>query len=88
MAAIQVHVLRTRLLHLTVDRPRHECHGGPGPFLSSYLSMKASSCYCARMPPSPRTASVIKKEGLMPGSYKAVGWNWMNSIFSILPLAR
>jgi hypothetical protein len=29
-----------------------------------------------------------EKEGDTPGSYKAVGWNCMNSMFSIFPFAR
>ena len=39
------------------------------------------------MPPSPRTASEIRK-GVTPGRHRAVGWNWKNSMSIISAPAR
>jgi hypothetical protein len=38
-------------------------------------------------PPSPRRASVIRKD-LACGWYRQVGWNWMNSMFATRQPAR
>ena len=40
-----------------------------------------------RTAPSPRTASLIKKVRSRAG-YRAVGWNWMNSMFATFAPAR
>ena len=46
----------------------------PGLFFHHTVSMKASPFLLRSIPPSPRTASVIKKAcPLIPGSYSAVG---------------
>ncbi len=39
------------------------------------------------LPPSPRTASEIRKD-LANGWYRQVGWNWMNSMFATRQPAR
>ena len=39
------------------------------------------------MPPSPRTASEIRKD-LAYGWNRQVGWNWMNSMFDTRQPAR
>ncbi|MNT40954.1 hypothetical protein D3C72_1772980 [compost metagenome] len=50
-------------------------------------AIKASPARFLKTAPSPRTASEIKKVGL-PGRYRAVGWNWMNSTSRIAAPAR
>ena len=40
-----------------------------------------------RIPPSPRTASVIRND-LACGWKRQVGWNWMNSMFATVAPAR
>ena len=43
--------------------------------------MKASPRRVRRMPPSPRTASVIRND-FACGWKRQVGWNWKNSMFA------
>ena len=51
-----------------------------------HLSFNANSGSLSS-PPSPRTASVIRKD-LACGRYRQVGWNWMNSMLATPAPAR
>ena len=46
---------------------------------TSYRSMNRRPPASSKTPPSPRTASEMRKGGA-PGSRRAVGWNWKNSM--------
>mmetsp|Transcript_15232 Transcript_15232/g.18363 ORF Transcript_15232/g.18363 Transcript_15232/m.18363 type:complete len:207 (-) Transcript_15232:943-1563(-) len=65
---------------------------GASSSLESYSGMKRCISELSRIPPSPRTASVIKNAfvrfGNLSSRYRLVGWNWTNSIFEITALAR
>ena len=53
----------------------------------SYFFMNSLPCLSTRTAPSPRTASDMRKR-LAWGWNRHVGWNWMNSMFSIFAPAR
>ena len=53
----------------------------------SCCGMKRVPSGSSSRPPSPRTASLIRKD-LTCGWYRQVGWNWMNSMFVTRQPAR
>ena len=53
----------------------------------SYFVMKASPCWLTSTPPSPRTASEMRKF-FASRLKKQVGWNWMNSRLATRAPAR
>mmetsp|Transcript_37468 Transcript_37468/g.94564 ORF Transcript_37468/g.94564 Transcript_37468/m.94564 type:complete len:260 (-) Transcript_37468:761-1540(-) len=63
--------------------------GASSILLGSYFDMNRSPPKLYSSPPSPRTASEMRKvRPLLVGSYSAVGWNWMNSMLLTRACAR
>jgi hypothetical protein len=54
---------------------------------SSCCGMKRVPSGSSSLPPSPRTASLMRKD-LARGWYSPVGWNWMNSMLPTRQPAR
>jgi len=65
----------------TTSRGARSFHSG------AYFSMNGCPSGVSRIPPSPRTASLIKNPSA-PGTASAVGWNWTYSALMMRAPAR